>query len=265
MKLFISSDMEGTAGICAWPETDIGGFDYAHYAKQMTKEVAAACQGALDGGATEIVVKDAHDSARNINPEALPKGVSIHRGWAKTPECMMAGIEKGCHAAAMTGYHNAAHGDGNPLAHTMNGKIQYLKMNGTYCSEFQINAYTAAYYKVPVIFLSGDLALCESAKMLIPEITTVAVSEGFGEGSLSMHPLTAIEQIREGMKQAVLKDTNRCQLSLPSQFDIEVEYKEPGKAVYASFYPGAKVAGERGIEFHTTDYYEALRFFLFVL
>ena len=265
MRLFISSDMEGTAGICAWPETMIGNFDYSFFANQMTKEVAAACLGAIDAGVREIVVKDAHDSARNIKPDLLPKGVRIHRGWSNAPENMMAGIERGFEAAAMTGYHNGAQGKGNPLTHTMNSRIQFIRINGCYSSEFLINAYTAAYYNIPVIFLSGDQALCESAKVLIPEITAVAVSEGFGEGSLSIHPQVAEERIKEGMKEAVLKDMNRCKIILPQQFDIEIEYMEPGKAAYSSFYPGAKAVGERGVEFHAVDYYEVLRFFLFVL
>lgn len=60
MKLFLSADMEGTAGVTLWEETETGKRLYDHFARQMSSEVAAACEGAIAGGATEIVVKDAH-------------------------------------------------------------------------------------------------------------------------------------------------------------------------------------------------------------
>ena len=74
MKVFLSADMEGTCGIVHWNETDRATpMDYAPLQKQMTREVAAACRGALAAGAEEVMVKDAHDSARNIDPTALPR------------------------------------------------------------------------------------------------------------------------------------------------------------------------------------------------
>ena len=77
MKIFVSSDMEGTAGVCHWDEVSKGQDLYEHFARQMSREVAAACEGALAAGADEILVKDAHDSARNINPEMLPRQARI--------------------------------------------------------------------------------------------------------------------------------------------------------------------------------------------
>ena len=79
-KLFISADIEGTAGICNWRETEKGGDLYEKFAALMTAEVAAAAQAALDLG-WEVTIKDAHDSARNIDPEKLPAGCRLIRGW----------------------------------------------------------------------------------------------------------------------------------------------------------------------------------------
>ena len=43
-KLFISADIEGTAGIVNWNETERSvPHDYDYFANQMTREVAAAC------------------------------------------------------------------------------------------------------------------------------------------------------------------------------------------------------------------------------
>ena len=91
MKIYLSADMEGTAGIIDWNETTAGHPQYAYFQQQMTREVAAACEGAIAAGATEILVKDAHDSARNIIPDQLPEQTRLFRGWDSTPAMMMAG------------------------------------------------------------------------------------------------------------------------------------------------------------------------------
>ena len=73
-KIFISADIEGTSGIAHWNETERTiPHDYDYFAGQMTREVAAACEGAREAGAEEVLVKDAHDSARNLIPAELPE------------------------------------------------------------------------------------------------------------------------------------------------------------------------------------------------
>ncbi|NLM43404.1 MAG: amino acid amidase, partial [Clostridiales bacterium] len=59
MKVFISADMEGITPTIGWDECDIEKKFYSIYAEQMTREVVAACEGAINAGAEEIVIKDA--------------------------------------------------------------------------------------------------------------------------------------------------------------------------------------------------------------
>ena len=95
MKVFLSADMEGTCGIVSWPETERStAFDYAPYQKQMSAEVAAACRGALAAGAEEVLVKDAHDSARNIDSSMLPRNIRMNRSWSGDLLSMMSGSGK---------------------------------------------------------------------------------------------------------------------------------------------------------------------------
>lgn len=266
MKLFISSDIEGSAGICKWSETERGTYDYPYFSEQMTREVAAAVRGAYASGKVEdILIKDAHDSACNLIPEKLPRGIRLMRTWPGEPGGMFGGIREGFDAAAMTGYHSAAGTTGNPLAHTMNTKNQYIRVNGELASEFMLYSYFAAYYDVPVIFLSGDRALCESASAFNPGITTAAVSEVYGNASISMHPQDACEFIEEKMNEAVSKTIDSCRLLLPASFHVEIEFKEYAKATTSSHYPGVKRVGSKGIEFTMTDYYEVMRALYFVL
>lgn len=272
MKVFISADIEGTAGIVNWKETEPGD-QYGYFAGQMTKEVAAACRGALAAGASRILVRDAHDTARNLNPAAMPREVQILRGWTGGAASMMDGLDESFQAAAMTGYHTCAGSNGSPLAHTMNLGVEKAVLNGMLCSEFTLNALYAAYLEVPVIFVSGDEMLCGMAKELCPGITTVATCQGIGGGSVGMHPEEAQEKLQAGMEQAVVRlklqldegQISDCLIELPEYFTLEVTYREHKKAYTASFYPGAVQTGPRTVVYEAADYMDVLRFVLFCL
>ena len=56
--------------------------------------VATTCEGDTMCKSDSILVKDAHGSARTINPLYLPENTSILRGWARDPHIMMAGIDQ---------------------------------------------------------------------------------------------------------------------------------------------------------------------------
>lgn len=265
MKLFISADIEGTTGICSWRETNSGNKDYDAMAVQMTREVGAVCEGANESGVSQILVKDAHDTAMNIHAELLPDNVQLIRGWTRDPFGMMAGLDAGFDAVAMTGCHAAAGTNGNPLAHTWDTAIELITMNGSILSEFQMNAYIAAYFRVPVIFVSGDQMICDTARELIPHIVTAAVSEGIGNASKSIHPQIALSLLKTGIKQAFDGDWRTCIPELPRHFHVEICYREHFRAYKSSFYPGAQQSGMKGVAFDADDYMEILRFFLFVL
>ena len=265
MKIFISSDMEGTAGIMHWDETEKGKECYAYFSNQMSREVAAACQGAIEAGAEEILVKDAHDSARNINPQMLPKIVKILRGWAKHPSSMMAGIDETYDGVIFTGYHSAAEMNTNPLSHTMNTKNNYVKINGELCSELMLNSLTAAYLGIPVYMVTGDRGLCDWMKGKCPGTTVVPVSEGVGSGSISIHPDLAVDRIKEGAKKAFEADKKDCLFPLPEHFTVEISFKDHARATNGKWYPGCVQTGARTVQFEADDYMDVLKFIYWVL
>ena len=265
-KLFISADIEGTCGITAWEETDANGRGYDYFRQRMTAEVSAAIEGAEKAGYVSTV-KDAHDSARNIDPMGLPKSATLIRGWARDCYCMMGGLDRERYdAVAFTGYHSEAVNGGNPLSHTMTRSVQRVTLNGLPCPEFLINAYMAAYRGIPIVFLSGDEALCEYAKRLIPGITTVASKSGHGSAVISRHPEAVREEIFQGMKRALSReDLSDCLLPLPARFELTVEYKDWNTAHSYSFYPGAASVDAKTVRFASEDYFEVMRFMHFCL
>ena len=265
MKIFISADIEGITGITHWDEATKQKADYQEFRKQMTAEVAAACEAAIAAGATEIYVKDAHATGRNLVAQELPESVRLIRGWSGHPASMVQQLDESFHAAMMIGYHAGAGADTNTLAHTMTGAAAEIRMNGQRVTEFMLHTYTAALHGVPVVFVSGDEGLCTEASRLNPAIQTAGVNLGVGDSTISIHPRRALTIIREGVKKALSGDISQCQVSLPRHFDLQIEYKTYHKAYRASFFPGVERIGPRTVELKTGDFFEVMRALLFVL
>ena len=245
MKVYISVDIEGVAGITHWDEAGKGKPGYAEYRRQMTDEAAAACEGALDAGATEIVVKDAHGSGRNILPEHLPEGTRLIRGWSGDPQCMVEFIDDSFDALAMVGYHAAAGAGGNPLAHTISGRVAKMLINGQVTSEFMLHRDCGARHGVPTVFLSGDQTLCDSAKAMNPATHTVATKHGAGGSTTSLHPAVATTKTRDGMAAALRDEATKKVLPLADSFELELWFTDQEYAFSASHYPGARLVSVR--------------------
>lgn len=264
-KLFISADIEGTTGITLWDETENGHSRYPYFAEQMTKEVNAACLGAMDAGCADILIKDAHDSACNLIPSMLPEDIRIFRGWGSDIMSMMAGLEKGYDGVFFTGYHSGAGMDTSPLSHTMNGRNNSVYINGIIAPELMLNSLTAAYLGVPVRLVTGDKGLCDWIKAINPNVETVAVSEGRGRGSISIHPHKALRLIREAAQRAMQKDAADCMFHLPPHFHVEISFKEHFRAKSGAAYPGVTQTGATTVTYDADDYMDVLRMLDFVL
>ena len=180
MKLYISADIEGIAGVSDWNATSLNSSEFEEARSLMTQEVLAACKGAIKAGCKEIIIKDAHGSGRNIIPSLLPEWVTLIRGWSGHPYRMMQEIDNTFDATVFIGYHSAAGTTSNPLAHTFKKNIAHIKINNDVASEFLINSMISALVNVPVAFLSGDEAICNDAKLFNEKIETVMVTRGKG-------------------------------------------------------------------------------------
>ncbi len=265
MKVFISADIEGVNSINTWNETSVSRPEYLPFKKQMNLEVAAACEGALAAGAKEVFVKDAHDTAKNLDITMLPDEITLHRSWDGSPASMMAGLDESFDAVLFIGYHTAAGEAGNSLAHTMNTRLNYIKINGQIASEFTINSLYASYLGVPVAFLSGDKNLTESVQKVNPNINVVATKEGVGRATVSRHPNVTNQEIKDTVKKALKEDLELKMVPLPARFNIEVNYKYFGDAHDASFYPGCKLKDAHTITYRNSDFFNVLTMFKFCL
>jgi len=264
VKVYISADIEGTAGITHWNEAEKGKPGYEQAAEYMTREVVAACEGAAAAGATAITVKDAHWTALNIIPDRLPVGVRLIRGWSGHPWSMIQEIDETYDALVMTGYHSAAGAGGNPLAHTITDGYAKITINGVVSNEYLLMRHAAATLGVPTVFISGDANLCGMVKSVDPGIHTVATFEGVGDSTISIHPGKSCDLIREGVAAALADEAARAKPPLDASFDVVVRFVRDEDAYRASFFPGARLIDPHEIAFASADFNDVMTMLSFV-
>ena len=241
MRVFMSVDMEGITGVTGWSQVDRKDPAYAAARRQMAGDVNAAIDGALEAGATEIIVNDSHDLMRNLLLQDLRPQAVLISGSGK-PLSMMQGVE-GADAAMFIGYHARMGSQGALLDHTMSSSTFFrVLLQGVEVGETEINATIAAHFGIPVVFLSGDGIVCEQAKGFIgPQLRTAAVKTSIGrEIAACLHPEVTSSLIREGARDALRNLSEAKTVPVPSPAEISVEFINTGMAEEASICPGAE-------------------------
>ena len=180
MRLFISVDMEGVAGVVSWQQLVREGFEYERAREWLTAEVNAVCEAAFETGVKEIVIADSHYEGLNLLVDRLPEGVEIVRHWPRVLN-MMQGIEDGEYAGAILhAHHGGADLVGAGIAHTMTFAIKQLRINGRSFGETELSAATAGHFGVPVIMVSGDDVYIEHARTTLGDVETVVTRKSYG-------------------------------------------------------------------------------------
>ncbi len=219
MKLYLSTDFEGTSGIVAWEQIIEGNAEYEQGRKLLTAEVNAVIAGAMDAGADEFVVNDAHNAMRNLHPQDLFGRASLITGKHK-PLYMMEGLDSSFDGICFVSYHGSIGAAQAILSHTYNPRaIWEVRINGEIVGESGLNALVAAHYQVPIIFVSGDSTTAQEAQWIAPQAEKVVVKESLGRfAATHLHPTVACELLRAGAAQAV-NDIGKMQ---PPPFKLPV-------------------------------------------
>lgn len=261
LKVYISVDMEGITGIVHGDQAGAGS-DYNLARKWMTEDVNAAIQGALDAGATEIIVNDSHGDMRNILLSDLNPAATLITGSPK-PFGMMQGIDATFDAVMFIGYHAKAGTMDGVLDHTISGGTVYsVKINGIEMPELGINALAAGYFNVPVVLVTGDKAVCEQAREILGDkVVTATVKEGIGRYAAKTLSLEKSHQLIRQQTKAALekrKDIKPYELSAPYRF--ELAYFRSSQADNAMLVPGVKRINARAVQIESDDYIVGYKF-----
>jgi D-amino peptidase len=263
LKVYISVDMEGIAGVVNGEQTSMSGSDYGLARRWMTEEVNAAIRGALAAGATEIVVNDSHGSMRNVIISELDPAAYLITGSPK-PLSMMQGIDETYDAIFLVGYHARAGSEDGVLDHTYSSASVFsIKVNDMELGESEQNALIAGCYDVPVVLVSGDKTVCSQVKKSLgEEVETAAVKEGIGRfAAKSLTPQAAQELIERKAKMALENRKNVKPLKLKPPYLFELTYLRSSMADAGELIPQVKRTGPRTLVFQTQDYIEGYKLF----
>ena len=275
-RLYISSDIEGVAGVATMEHLTPKGFEYQQAREWMTAEVNAACEAAFAAGIEEIVVSDSHGNGQSLLIEKLPEGVEVVRSWPR-PLCMMEGIAQGHYEGALLlGYHCGASDLNGVLAHTMHGSgISELRLNGQVASETVISAAIAAHFSVPVIMVSGDDAYIEHALKVLPDsswtlnncaIETVVTKFAASATSARMlKPQVAQRYITEGVSRALERLDQYKAQPIVGSVTLDIRCMKRNAAELLDYLPNVERLDAYTVRFIGKDMVEVSRFLSFVM
>lgn len=262
MKVFISADLEGVAGIVAWEQCIAGGDDYALGRDLLLGEVNAAIEGALSAGANHILVNDSHSQMRNLAPGALAGHAAYLSGRFK-PLYMMEGLDASFDAAVFLGYHAAIATPG-VLSHTYNPRaIAGVRLAGHVVGEAALNALVAAHYGVPVVVITGDQYVGPEAAPFCPGLTHVEVKRSVSRYAAEhRHPEVARQLIRDGVHSALSTLDSYGPPRFESPIDLEVEFRSPDMAEQACWVRGVERVDQRLVVVRDDDPMRLFRTFI---
>ena len=251
MKIYVSADIEGVAGVVHPSQGQPGNGEYERARRLMTDEVSAAVAGAFDAGATSVLVNDSHGPQTNLLPELLDPRAELLLGRPKQGG-MCAGLNASFDAVFFTGYHSGA-GRHGVLSHTVNGSaFAAIRLNGLECAEAMLYGAYAASHGVPVALLTGDDQLMAQCASGFPGAQTVVVKHAIGHrAARAISPQRACAAIQDGAAAAVRNLRNCHPMPIMSSYRLELDLNTVGIADLAAIIPVVERVGPRTIAFAT--------------
>ena len=261
IKIYISADMEGVAGVVSDAQLGPEGFEYGRFREFMTDEVNASIDAARMAGATEILVSDSHGNGQNLLIEKLPDDVMIVRSWPRELG-MMEGIDDTFDGVIFLGYHASASNTRGVRAHTMSSaNVVDIRLNGISMSEGAMNAAIAGHFGVPVIMISGDDVAVAETQVIVGDMEGAVVkwARGF-HSAQTMTPEAAKEVIRTRTKAAIdrIGDFKPYVLETPVELELTLKHYRPVELL--SYLAGVERVNAHTIRYTGKDIIEISRF-----
>jgi len=265
LKVYISVDMEGIAGVVTGDQLGPTGFEYGRAREFMTAEALAAIAGARDAGATEIVVSDSHGNGESLLIDQFPDDVRIVRSWPR-PLMMMEGIDSTFAAAIFVGYHASTTSSAGVRAHTISSaNYASVSLNGVAVPEAGINAAIAGRFGVPVVFISGDDIAVDETRRLLGDVEGAVVKRAISfHAASTMTPKAAQQLIRAHVKAALERRSAFKPYIVRAPVTLDLVFKNYRPAEILAYLPMVQRTTSHGIRFTGKDIVEISRFLEFL-
>ena len=268
MRVYISIDMEGVAGVVHGEQCRRGGHGYDEARLLMTAEADAAARGAFAGGAAHVLVNDSHGDMRNLALEQLDPRVEVITGALK-PFSMAEGLAGGRYDVALfVGYHGGMGTAGAILDHTYRSTVvSQVRVNDRVLNEAGLNALVAGAAGTPVGMVSGDESTCRQCVELLGEqIEAVTVKWAIGRlAARSLHPREARDRIEAGARRAVERASTLEVFAMEPPYALEVDVLNTAIADAGAIMPGAERPAPRTLRYGAPDVHTLFRALLTIV
>lgn len=254
MKVYVSVDMEGVSGVVHPEHTGWSGKRHHEARAWMTGELNAAVQGAVDAGATEVLVCDGHSNGRNAILEDLHPAATLLWGRQNRLLGQVHGIDEGFDALVMVGFHSRA-GTQGVLNHTINsGVVHWMKLNGALQGEVDLNAAVAGHFGVPTAFVSGDDKVVEQTLERYPDVETVVTHRWVGTyASRAIAPVVSRQRVREGVARALARVPSLKPIVVEAPYTLEIGFKDTAMLEAVTLIPGVEALDPLSARFTHAD------------
>ena len=262
MKVFILTDMEGATGIIHRDQLVIEEKEYARGRKLLTGDVNAAVEGALDAGATEVVVCEGHGTMRNILLEDLHESASLVLGPTEYKDyCQIIGLDDSFDAAIFVGFHAKAGNEHGILSHTwVGGAVHSITVNGTVFGETALDAGICGVYQVPLVAVCGDNELAKEVKETVGNhVETIEVKQAYSRAVARCYPPAATKKwIRDGVARALKNKTDHPVFRVDEPVVIDTQFYMPYMAEKAARVNQGERIAESTIRVEDKSYLNAI-------
>jgi D-amino peptidase len=255
MRVLVSVDMEGIAGVVHGDDVIPGHSEYERNRKLLTAEANAAVRGVhAFAPDAKVLVTEAHGSFRNLLPELLDRRAELLRGTPK-PAGMMAGLTAGMDAVLFVGYHGKAGTPRSVMAHTMSGNVADVRCNGSSLGELGLNTALAAHHGVPPVLVSGDDTVAAEAADVAPGMRAVVVKHALGDRAAALlHPDEACDRIEHAVPEALAGRTDVRPVRFDGRVQLEVQVFRPRMTEHALLVPGVELTDGCTLRYPAPDF-----------
>ena len=266
VRVYLSVDMEGVAGISHMKPTTRGDVGYDGAAELMLGEANAAIEGAFAGGATAVTLNDSHGQMYNLPPEALDPRAR-HVTGTKPYSMVEAARDAQFDVALFVGYHARAGDPRGVIGHTYNMRMVRVEVNDRPVTEAVMNGLYLGALGIPVALVSGDDALAAELADWLPWAELVVVKRAVGfQSADSVHPSASRALIRDACLRAVERAAGAGSSLRPLVLDpplrLRIDFVHSGQADMAAVIPDFARDGDRGVVYSASDGIELFRAFI---
>ena len=238
LKIYISVDMEGMAGITSPSQErdEVPSFRRAlhNQVRWIIEGIHASSRNEEIG---EITISDSHGSGTNLSYDELcqmDERISLVSGSPRR-QYMMSCLDETYDVVFLAGYHAGPGEDFANMDHSFYGRVvSSLKINGAYMNESTTNAALAASYKVPVGLIIGDSGLHKQLidKEMMPWVKFVTTKEALSRYAAKFPPQKVLrENTISAVKEVLDSDLSKIPLyEVATPIKLGFEFKSTAMA-----------------------------------